>query len=121
VHVERRSCEFRTFVVTTNDDTLTAEDVALGYKHLLPVEESWRELERGIRLRPVYHWMAHRIHAHVRLSVLSLLLARVVEHLGQDTWRNLRDQLDRVKVATLRTPHGRLVQTSKLPQRPGTY
>ena len=102
------------FVVTTNDDTLSAEDVALGYKQLLRVEESWRELKSGIRLRPVYHWVAHRIHAHVRLSVLSLLLERVAEHLGQDTWRNLRDQLDRVKVAAFRTPHGRLVQTSEL-------
>jgi hypothetical protein len=88
--------------------------VALGYKQLLRVEESWRELKSGIRLRPVYHWVAHRIHAHVRLSVLSLLLERVAEHLGQDTWRNLRDQLERVKVAAFRTPHGRLVQTSEL-------
>lgn len=102
------------FVVTTNDDTLSAEDVALGYKQLLRVEESWRELKSGIRLRPVYHWVAHRIHAHVRLSVLSLLLERVAEYLGQDTWRNLRDQLERVKVAAFRTPHGRLVQTSEL-------
>jgi hypothetical protein len=103
------------FVVTTNDDTLSAEDVALGYKQLLRVEESWRELKSGLRLRPVYHWVAHRIHAHVRLSVLSLLLERVAEHLGQDTWRNLRDQLERVKVAAFRTPHGRLVQTGELP------
>jgi transposase len=86
------------------DDTLSAEDVALGYKQLLRMEESWRELKSGIYLRPVYHWVAHRIHAHVRHSVLSLILERVAEHLGQDTWRNLRDQLERVKVAAFRPP-----------------
>lgn len=106
------------FVVTTNDDTLTAEDMALGYKQLLRVEQSWRELKSGIRLRPVFHWVAHRIHAHVRLSVLSLLLERVAEQACQDTWRNIRDRLEQLKVAIFRTPHGRLVQTSEL--RPET-
>jgi transposase len=106
------------FVVTSNDDTLTAEDMALGYKQLLRVEQSWRELKSGIRLRPVFHWVAHRIHAHVRLSVLSLLLERVAEQACQDTWRNIRDRLESLKVAVFRTPHGRLVQTSEL--RPET-
>jgi transposase len=106
------------FVVTSNDDTLTAEDMALGYTQLLRVEQSWRELKSGIRLRPVFHWVAHRIHAHVRLSVLSLLLERVAEQACQDTWRNIRDQLEPLKVAVFRTPHGRLVQTSEL--RPET-
>jgi hypothetical protein len=106
------------FVVTTNDDTLTAEDLALGYKQLLRVEQSWRELKSGIRLRPIFHWVAHRIHAHVRLAVLSLLLERVAEQACQDTWRNIRDRLERLKVAVFRTPHGRLVQTSEL--RPET-
>ena len=36
---------------------------------ILMMISTWRELERGIRLRPVYHWVAHRIPAHVRLSV----------------------------------------------------
>ncbi|MFQ5745487.1 MAG: IS1634 family transposase [Acidobacteriota bacterium] len=106
------------FVVTTNDDTLSVEDMALGYKHLMRVEQSWRELKSGIRLRPVFHWVAHRIHAHVRLSVLSLLLERVAERACQDTWRNIRDRLDQLKVAVFRTPHGRLVQSSEL--RPET-
>lgn len=35
----------------------------------------------------------------------------------QDTWRNIRDRLEPLKVAVFRTPPGRLVQTSEL--RPG--
>jgi hypothetical protein len=43
------------FVVHRNDDTLTAEDMALGYKQLMQVEQAWRQLKSGLRLRPVFH------------------------------------------------------------------
>jgi hypothetical protein len=49
------------------------------------VEEAWRTLKSALRLRPVYHWAPHRIHAHVALSVLALLLERVAEHACADT------------------------------------
>ncbi len=65
------------FVVHSNDDTLSAGDLALGYKQLQRVEEAWRTLKSGLRLRPVYHWTPHRNCAHVSLSVLALLLMRV--------------------------------------------
>ena len=68
------------FVVHSNDDTLKAADMALGYKQLQRVEQAWRELKSGLRLRPVFHWAPHRIHAHVAITVLSLLLERVAEH-----------------------------------------
>ena len=53
------------FVVHSNDDTLTAEDLALSYKELYRVERSWRQLKSELRLRPVYQCVARRIHAHV--------------------------------------------------------
>ena len=56
------------FVVHSNDDTLSAEDMALGYKQLQRVEQAWRQLKSGLRLRPVYHWAVHRIHAHIALN-----------------------------------------------------
>ncbi|MDB4930673.1 MAG: transposase family protein [Myxococcaceae bacterium] len=37
------------WVITSNDDTLTAEDLALGYKPLLRVEACWRTLKSGLR------------------------------------------------------------------------
>ena len=36
------------WVVTSNDDTLTAEDFALGYKQLLRVEQCWRQMKSGL-------------------------------------------------------------------------
>jgi hypothetical protein len=56
------------FVVHSNDDALHAEDLALGSKQLVQVEQAWRTLKSGLNLRVVFHWAPHRIHAHVALS-----------------------------------------------------
>jgi hypothetical protein len=101
------------FVVHSNDDSLTPADLALGYKQLQRVEEAWRTLKSGLRVRPVYHWAVHRIHAHVALSVLALLLERVIERACGDTWRNIRADLDRIKLAQLLSPHGEVWQVTE--------
>ena len=100
------------FVVHSNDDTLSAEDMALGYKQQQRVEEAWRTLKSGLRLRPMFHWAPHRIHANVALSVLALLLERAAEHACADTWRNIRDDLKTLKLAQLLSPHGTVWQVT---------
>ncbi len=100
-------------VVHSNDDTLNAEDMALGYKQLQRVEEAWRTLKSGLGLRPVYHHAPHRIHAHVFLTVLALLLERIAEQACGDTWRNIRDDLKRVKLAQLLSPNGTVWQVTE--------
>ena len=101
------------FVVHSNDDSLTPADLALGYKQLQRVEEAWRTLKSGLRVRPVYHWAVHRIHAHVALSVLALLLERVMEQACGDTWRNIRADLDQIKLAQLLSPRGEVWQVTE--------
>jgi transposase len=101
------------FVVHSNDDTLSAADLALGYKQLQRVEIAWRSLKSGLKLRPVFHWAPHRIHAHLALTVLSLLLERVAEQACGDTWRNIRDDLRRIKLAQLLSPNGTVWQVTE--------
>jgi hypothetical protein len=101
------------FVVHSNDDTLNAEDMALGYKQLMRVEQAWRQLKSGLKMRPVFHSAVHRIHAHVFLTVLSLLLERVAEQACQDTWRNIRDDLKQIKLAQLSSENGTLWQVTE--------
>jgi transposase len=101
------------FVVHSNDDTLSAEDMALGYKQLQRVEEGWRSLKSTLRMRPVFHWAPHRIHAHVALSVLALLLERTAEQACGDSWRNIRDDLERIKLAQLLSPNGTVWQVTE--------
>ncbi len=43
------------FLLRSSDPTLTAEDIALGYKQLLQVERGWRDMKTTLDLRPVYH------------------------------------------------------------------
>ena len=102
------------WVITSNDDTLTAEDLALGYKQLMRVEECWRALKSGLRMRPVFHWRPHRICAHISLCVLALLLERIAERRGGDTWRNILAQLDTIKVVDYERDSTRIRQTTEL-------
>ena len=102
------------WVVTSNDDTLSVEDLALGYKQLMRVEDCWRTLESGLHLRPVYHWTSWRIQAHVTICVLALLLERIVEIRCGDTWRNIRDDLASIKVVEYDRSEYRIRQRSEL-------
>ena len=101
------------FVVHSNDDTLSAQDMALGYKQQQRVEEAWRTMKSGLRMRPVFHWAPHRIHAHIAITVLSLLLERAIEHAGEDTWRNIRDDLKHIQLAQLSSPNGTVWQVTE--------
>jgi hypothetical protein len=96
-----------------NAKRVTPADLALGYKQRQRVEEAWRTLKHGLRLRPVLHWAVHRIHAHVALSVLALLVERVIEHACGDTWRNIRADLEQIKLAQLSSPPGEIWQVTE--------
>ncbi|HUY23826.1 MAG TPA: hypothetical protein VMV09_00795 [Candidatus Saccharimonadales bacterium] len=77
----------------SSDPSLTAEEIALGYKQLLQVERGWRDMKTTLELRPAYHRKEERIRAHIVVRWLALLLIRVAENRTQDTWRNLRHEL----------------------------
>jgi transposase len=102
------------WIITSNDDTLSAEDLALGYKQLMRVEQAWRQMKSGLRLRPVFHYRPWRICAHVSITVLSLLLERIAEIRAGDTWRNLCAQLESIKVVEYDHDQARIQQTSEL-------
>jgi hypothetical protein len=103
------------FLLRTSDETLSAADIALGYKALYEVERGWRDMKSTITdLRPVFHRKKERICAHVQLCFLALLLARVAEITVGDTWRNIANELDRLHLVTLRTGEGTIAQRSEL-------
>lgn len=102
------------WLVVTNDASLSAEDVALGYKQLLRVEESFRRLKHGIDIRPVHHRTPERIEAHVFACVLALLLERVAELRTGARWGEIRRQLGRLKMVAYSGPGGRAMQTTEV-------
>jgi hypothetical protein len=102
------------YLLRTADPKLSAEDIAVGYKQLLEVERGWRDMKQVIDLRPVYHRREHRIRAHVILCWLALLLARIAENAGGQTWPELRRELDRIHIGTFTGPAGTFRQRTEI-------
>ena len=103
------------YVLLTNDDTLTPEDVGLGYKAMMLIEACFRRMKTtGLRSRPVSHWTAQRIISHVKWCVLALGLERAAEIRAADSWRNIRFVLEDIKAIRYRGQDTNIVQTTRL-------
>jgi transposase len=101
------------WLLITNDTSLGVEDIALGYKRLLRVEECFRRLKHGIDIRPMYHRKDERIRAHVFACVLALLLERIAEIRTQETWPRVRHEVEAISAVLLESTTHRVLQTSK--------
>ena len=105
------------YLLTTSDPSLSAEDVALGYKQLLEAERSFRDLKGTLLLRPVFHRKDDRIRAHVLICFLALVLVRVAETRTGATWRTIRAELGQIRQGHFRSDDGEFTQTSELTPR----
>ncbi|MEW6523926.1 MAG: IS1634 family transposase [Bacillota bacterium] len=104
------------YLLRTSDDTLSAEDLALGYKQLYEVEDAFRTLKTTLELRPVYHRLEDRIRAHIILCWLALLLVRIASVRTGQTWAQLRRVLERVHVGEWESTNGTVLQRTELTQ-----
>jgi transposase len=87
------------WVLETNDDTISLEDAALGYKGLMIIERCFRSLKRTqIKMTPMYHWLSRRIEAHVKICVLALMIERIAERTCNKPWHEIRRQLETLQV-----------------------
>jgi transposase len=102
------------YLISTTDPSLSAADVALGYKQLLDVERAFRTLKSTLELRPMHHRRPDRIRSHVLLCWLALLLVRLAENESGDTWERLRDELEQIHRVDLRSKDGRVRVVTEL-------
>jgi len=103
------------WVLQTNDDTITVEDAAAGYKGLLVIERAFRTLKSTrIKMEPMYHWLPKRIEAHVKLCVFSLLIERVAELKCKQPWSNIRRTLSTLQATEFHTPKNQFFQCNEL-------
>ncbi len=105
------------YLLITSDPSLSAEDVALGYKQLLEAERSFRDLKGTLLLRPVFHRKDDRIRAHVLTCFLALVLVRLAETRTAETWRTIRAELGQIRQGHFRSTDGEFTQTSELSAR----
>jgi transposase len=101
------------YILSTSDDTLTPEDIALGYKQLLEVERAFRTLKTTLDLRPVHHRKDERIEAHVFLCFLALMLVRIAERKTGLTWDRIRNVMERLHLIEFFSNDGRVLQTTE--------
>ena len=111
--IEREAKLDGKWLLRTSDETLTAADLAAAYKQLYQVERGWRDMKGALALRPVFHHREDRIRAHVQLCWLALLLIRVVENATGESWRCVREELERMHLVTLETSEGRVARRSQ--------
>jgi len=105
------------YLLATSDPSLSAEDVALGYKQLIEAERSFRDLKGTLLLRPVFHRKDERIRAHVLICFLALVLIRLAETSTGETWRTIRAELGQIRQGLFRSSEGEFTQTSELTTR----
>ena len=104
------------WVIETNDDTISLEDAACGYKGLMVIERCFRSLKRTqIRMTPMYHWASRRIEAHVKICVLSLLIERIAELQCGRPWARIRRALERLQVTEFFDLNHRVLMRNELP------
>ncbi len=103
------------WVIETNDDTISLEDAACGYKGLMVIERCFRSLKRTqIRRTPMYHWASRRIEAHVKICVLSLLIERIAELQCGQPWHRIRQALQRLQVTDFFDLNHRVLMRNEL-------
>ena len=72
IAAEARLDGFYVIRTSVEDKTLPAESVVGAYKSLARVERAFRSLKTvDLHLRPIHHWLASRVRAHVFLCMLA--------------------------------------------------
>jgi transposase len=107
------------YLLSSSDKSLSAEDIALGYKQLMEVERAFRTLKTTLSLRPIYHSKDERIRSHVLLCWLALLLVRIAETKTGLTWLKIRRQMQRLHLGEFLNKKSRVLRHTELAEDQG--
>jgi transposase len=59
---------------------MPVEEILTQYHGLWQVEESFRINKHDLRMRPIFHWTANRIHAHIAICFVAFALVRFMQY-----------------------------------------
>jgi transposase len=89
------------------ENDMKVEEILSQYHGLWQVEESFRISKYDLRVRPVFHWSAKRIKAHIAVCFVAFSLIRFLQHrIRQKTGEyfsaeRIREELYRVQESIL--------------------
>lgn len=66
-------------IAVSNSAKLTTTEALARYRDLWHVEETFRVAKSTLRTRPIFHWVPHRIRAHILLCFMTLFMERLLE------------------------------------------
>ena len=108
------------YVLRTDRQDLTADEIWRTYILLTRVEAAFRAMKSPLAERPIFHHLEHRTQTHIFLCVLAYHLLVSIEKRFLDegvhtSWWTLRQQLSTHQVVTvvLPTPDGRVLKIRK--------
>ena len=67
-------------------------------------------------MMPMYHWLPHRIDAHVKICLLALLIERMAETKCGKPWSRIRSVLSKIQATEFETPGHTFFQLNELPK-----
>jgi len=79
VYLPREEAYEGTYVIQTEEPTLTPVEAVQIYKELSEVERAFATLKDVIEMRPIYHQTDARVEAHLFVATLAFLLHRALE------------------------------------------
>lgn len=97
------------YVLRTDRQDLTAEEIWRTYLLLTRVERAFRDIKSPLMERPIFHHLEHRTQTHIFLCVLAYHLLVAIETYFLDegihtSWWTLRQQLSTHQVVTVVLP-----------------
>jgi len=108
------------WVLTTDRNDLSSEDVASQYKMLWMVENIFRTMKSGLDTRPIFHKLDRTIRGHVFCSFLAILLRRELERrlesCGYDNleWNEILQDLASLEEVTAEISDKKIIFRSEL-------
>ena len=109
------------YVLKTDRQDLTAEEIWRTYILLTRVEDAFRDMKSPLMERPIFHHLQDRTQTHIFLCVLAYHLLAAIEHrflqAGVHTsWWTIRQQLSTHQIITIVLPedeYGRILKIRK--------
>lgn len=101
------------YILSTNDFSLPAVEIAQGYKDLSRIEAAFQSMKHVLDIRAVNHTKEQRIRAHVGICVLAYLLSTHAENTSLMSWKKIRSSLGGLHAGCISSPQGTFIKTTE--------
>lgn len=116
------------YLLKTDRDDLTAEEIWRLYSLLTRIEAAFRDLKGPLSERPIFHQTENRVETHIFICVLAYHLLAAIEKMLRDagvfvSWETVRKDLrtHQVVTATFPTKSGNHLKIRKSTKPDGTH